>query len=69
MIEPLFKLYRGRTISQENFIAGTYTGSNDSTDLTSVVLHPSMVLTGVFIGGDVGATATLTITGETEIPG
>lgn len=64
--EPVFVLYNGSSTSNENRIGGTYTGSNDNTDLQDVTLFPNMVLTGVWTGGDVGATATLSLTGTIQ---
>jgi hypothetical protein len=61
--EPVFVLYNG-TPSNANRIGGTYTGSNDNTDVNGVTLYPGSVLTGVWTGGDSGATATLTIQGQ-----
>lgn len=61
--EPVFVLYNG-TPSNANRIGGTYTGSNDNTDINGVTLYPGSVLTGVWTGGDVGATATLSIQGQ-----
>jgi len=61
--EPVFVLYNG-TPSNANRIGGTYTGSNDNTDVNSVTLYPGSVLTGVWTGGDPGATATLSIQGQ-----
>lgn len=65
--EPVFKFYRGRTADQSNYIDGTFTGSADSTNV-SFTLFPNMVVTGVFTGGDVGALATMTFVGTTQIP-
>lgn len=61
--EPIFVLYNG-TPSNANRIGGTYTGSNDNTDVSGVTLYPGSVLTGVWTGGDPGATATLSIQGQ-----
>lgn len=64
--EPRFYLYNGRTVDQTRRIGGTWTGSNDSTDLNGIVLYPGSVLTGQWIGGDPGATATLSLNGDVE---
>lgn len=61
--EPVFVLYNGSP-SNANRIGGTYTGSNDNTDVNGVTMYPGSVLTGVWSGGDAGATATLTIQGQ-----
>lgn len=60
--EPVFVLYNG-TPGNANRIGGTYTGSNDNTDISGVTLFPGSYLTGVWSGGDPGATATLSIQG------
>jgi hypothetical protein len=60
--EPIFVLYNG-SASNANRIGGTYTGSNDNTDISGVTLYPGSVFTGVWSGGDPGATATLSLQG------
>lgn len=60
--EPIFVLYNG-SAGNANRIGGTYTGSNDNTDVSGVTLYPGSVLTGVWTNGDPGATATLSIQG------
>lgn len=64
--EPVFKYYRGRTAGTVNYIDGTYTGSNDSSEVLGVVLHPGEVLLCSWTQGDAGATATVTLGGEME---
>lgn len=64
--EPQFYLYNGRTTDPSRQIGGTWTGSNDSTDLNGIVLYPGSVLTGQWLGGDVGATGTLSLVGDVE---
>lgn len=61
--EPIFVLYNG-SAGNANRIGGTYTGSNDNTDVSGVTLYPGSVLTGVWTNGDPGATATLSIQGQ-----
>lgn len=58
--EPTAKLYRN-SISDATFIEGSYTGSNDSSD-TRHVLTQGEYLTCAWVGGDVGARATLRVT-------
>jgi hypothetical protein len=60
--EPIFVLYNG-SASNANRIGGTYTGSNDNTDVSGVTLYPGSVFTGVWTNGDPGATATLSLQG------
>jgi hypothetical protein len=57
--EPSANLYQG---SKGTFLGGTYSGSNDSTDL-NVILDNSTILCE-WTGGDAGATATLYLSGE-----
>jgi membrane peptidoglycan carboxypeptidase len=64
--EPTFTLYSGRAGSNANRYGGTYTGSNDNTDISGMVLYPGSVVTGVWTGGDVGGLATLTLSGDVE---
>jgi hypothetical protein len=59
---PQALVYRG-SASPVNLIAGTSTGSQDSTDL-DVLLFTGQVLTVVWSGGDVGATATASVYGQ-----
>jgi len=66
--EPVFKAYRGNTPDQSAFIDGTFTGSSDSTNV-SLTLYPGMKITGVWKGGDPGATATMTLIGDNQVPG
>lgn len=60
--EPVAKVY----VNSEgpgNFLAGTYTGSNDSSD-ENQVLMPGQHLLCRWTGGDTGATATLSVFGS-----
>ena len=66
--EPVFKYYRGTTVGNVNYIDGTYTGSNDSSQVLGIVLHPGESLLCQWTGGDVGAIATVTLGGEMEVP-
>jgi hypothetical protein len=61
--EPIFVLYNGNA-SNANRVGGTYTGSNDNTDVNGVTLYPGSVFTGVWTNGDPGATATLSVQGQ-----
>jgi hypothetical protein len=63
-----FYLYFGAA-ADANFIGGSYTGDVNSSGITVPDMHPGQVLTGVWAGGNPGATATLTITGTQNIPG
>jgi hypothetical protein len=63
-----FYLYNGAPVPA-NFIGGSYTGDVNSSAVTVPDMHPGQVITGVWTGGNPGATATLTITGTQNIPG
>ena len=63
-----FLLYLGPP-QAANFQGGTYTGDNNSDDLALPPMYAGQVLTGVWTGGNPGATATMTLTGTQDIPG
>jgi hypothetical protein len=66
--EPTFKYYRG-TSGPTSFLGGTYTGSNDSTDIRGLTLHPGEKIFGVWTGtGTAGGVASMSIQGTKEIP-
>lgn len=62
-----FLLYNGPA-QPGNFIGGSYTGDNNSTGLAIPAMYTGSVLTGVWSGGNPGATATMTLTGTQDIP-
>lgn len=66
--EPVFKLYKSSGISAGAFLGGSNQGSNDSASI-DVTLYSGMKLTGVWTGGDAGATATLALQGTMTVPG
>lgn len=66
--EPVFKYYRGTSAGGANFLGGTYTGSNDSSDISGQILHPGESFFCQWTGGDAGALATVTLNGTKEIP-
>lgn len=65
---PTASVYRGTIVNQAAFVEGSYTGSNDSSD-TRILLRSGEPLTCAWAGGDVGATAVFTISGEHYPPG
>jgi hypothetical protein len=65
-LEPGFKFYRGRSAGPGNYINGTSTGSNDSTDISGVILHPGETLYCVWTAGDPGAIASVTLNGQIQ---
>lgn len=66
VLEPTAKLYLG-TASPPNFLGGSYTGSNDADTELNLPLRRGQRLTCVWSGGDAGARATLSITGEITV--
>ena len=62
-LEPTADAYLGSATGTH--LAGTYTGSNDSTDL-NVDLWPGQQITVTWTGGDVGATASASLYGTTS---
>jgi len=66
-IEPQFKYYRG-TAGPTSILGGTYTGSNDSTDISGITLNPGEKIYGVWLGGSPGVLAVMTLFGEMHIP-
>lgn len=65
-IEPTAKVYKGPS-SARNLIAGTYTGSNDSTTLDTD-LRTGEVITVEWTNGDPGSIATVSISGKIDTP-
>lgn len=47
-------------------LGSTFTGSNDSNDLTGVTVYPGQQLTITWSGGDPGATATASVSGTVQ---
>lgn len=62
VLEPTARVYVDAE-APLNFLAGTYTGSNDSSD-ESLRLRPGQLLICRWTGADVGAGATLSVFGE-----
>lgn len=62
-----FFLYNGIAVDS-NFLGGSYTGDNNSAGL-AITLWPGQILTGVWTGGNPGATATMTLYGTQTVPG
>lgn len=60
--EPTFRLYIDG-VADLNFLEGSHAGSQDSSD-THHVVRAGQSLIGVWSGGDVGATATLRVSGR-----
>lgn len=67
--EPVFKLFQGIGTDPAKFIGGSYTGSNDNATISGITLYPGMRLTAQWLSGDVGATGTVTLYGDIEVPG
>lgn len=66
-IEPQFKYYRG-VAGPTNVLGGTYTGSNDSTDISGIVINPGEKIYGVWTGGSPNVLAVMTLQGTMQIP-
>lgn len=61
--EPVFKYYRGRSVGNLSYLGGTYTGSNDSSDINGQILHPGETFYCVWTAGDPGAIASVSLNG------
>lgn len=64
--EPSVKVYLD-SVSEGNLLDGTYTGSNDSSDINASLLTGQSLVV-VWSDGDSGAVATASIYGEMEDP-
>jgi hypothetical protein len=60
--EPVAQVYIG-SVSPGNLLAGTYTGSLDSSDEDQWI-NPAQPLLCAWTGGDAGAVATLSVFGQ-----
>jgi hypothetical protein len=66
--EPACKIFSGPAVSPIYYVDGTGTGSFDSTDsIAGKELHAGDKVWAVWTGGDPGAIATVTVTGEYQI--
>lgn len=64
VLEPVAQVYVG-SVAPANLLAGTYTGSLDSSDENQTI-SPGQPLLCAWTGGDAGATATLSVFGTVE---
>lgn len=73
LAEAVCKIYAGSAAIDSNIIDGTFTGSsgNSSDRARGHIIGRTReaYLWAVWTGGDPGQTATMTVTGELEIPG
>lgn len=67
-VTSVFMLYNG-SAQPGNFIAGSYTGDINSSGLALPPMFAGQIITGVWSGGNPGATATMTLTGTQSIGG
>lgn len=68
ILSPTCQLFIGNTATSENFIDGTYSGSQNATDsAVGQELRLGQYIWAVWTGGDVGAQATLTVTGSKDV--
>lgn len=66
---PVCQVYAGSSATADNFVDGTYTGQQNSTDgISGQVLRIGQYVWAVWTGGDAGAQAVLTVTGTKDIP-
>jgi hypothetical protein len=66
---PVCKVYVGASAGDSTFVDGTFTGEQDSTDnVTGTVANAGQFVWAVWTAGDVGATATLNVTGTKDVP-
>ncbi len=67
-LSPQCRIYAGDRVTDGNFIDGTFTGQQNSTDaIAGQVLLLGQYVFAVWVGGDIGAQATLTVTGTKDI--
>lgn len=68
VLSPTCQLFVGTAAARENFIDGTFTGQQNATDaIVGQELRLGSYVWAVWTGGDVGAQATLTVTGSKDI--
>lgn len=66
VLQPVAKLFLG-SVSDSNYIGGSYSGANDS-NADQILMQQGTGLFCVWTGADVGAVATLTLTGTQYSP-
>ena len=67
-LSPTCQLFVGSSATSENFIDGTYSGAQNATDsAVGQELRLGQYVWAVWTGGDVGAQATLTLTGSKDL--
>lgn len=68
-VSPTCQIFAGATPTPDNYVDGTYTGQQNSTDaIAGQVLRIGQYVWAVWAGGTPGAEATLTVTGTKDIP-
>lgn len=65
---PTCSLFMGAAATDDNFVDGTYTGNQDSTTNATLPLTQGQYIFAVWVGGDVGAQATLSLIGQVDSP-
>jgi hypothetical protein len=65
---PVFNLYQSINPDPTMFLGGTYSGNNDEYTPILVTLYSGQGMTGQWVNGDAGATATMTLTGTQQVP-
>jgi hypothetical protein len=67
--EAQCKIFVGEDTTQRNYRDGTFSGSSgDATDKVAGTIRMGKFVWAVWTGGDPGASATLTLSGEAMIP-
>ena len=67
-LSPTCQIFIGNTATAENFIDGTFTGQQNATDsAVGQELRLGQYVWAVWTGGDVGAQATVTVTGSKDV--
>jgi hypothetical protein len=68
VLSPVCQLFVGTAATSDNFIDGTFTGQQNATDaVVGQEVRIGSYVWAVWTGGDVGAQATLTVTGSKDI--
>ena len=67
VLEPVCIIYSHSTPVATFKLGGTWSGSNDGSDLPNpIILYPGQLMLARWTGGDVGAQATLSVYGTQE---
>lgn len=68
VLSPTCQIYAGSSATPDNFVDGTFTGQQNATDaITGQELRLGQWVWAVWTGGDIGAQATVTVTGSKDV--